>query len=258
MSEEKYDLVFRGQLAKSVERQTAVRNIAQLFKVDIARAEALFSGKTTVLKRGLDLDTANKYRVTIKKAGALVEVVLDQNTRQKPASEAAAGSSIQQPVEEVKTGTQFETQTLSTSELTTTVGVYPDGAPARQIAPEDVPQVPDLGLEPVGADVLKESERALEQAVAVDISGISLKEPEGKLLNDDEYEKFVPAAIDTDALDLAPVGADVLKPEERTRNEAPEIDLSSLSLGEEGENLAPPKPAPPPPPDTSKISLAED
>lgn len=43
----------------------------------------------------------------------------------------------------------------------------------------------------------------------------------------------------TAKLDLAPVGADVLKPEERVQHSPPDMDLGHLSVGEVGERLAP-------------------
>lgn len=75
---EKYDLVFSGQVVKGVDLAVAKKNIGQLFKLDAKKVEALFSGKKVVLKRGLNMDAAGKYRVAIKKAGALVELVMQQ------------------------------------------------------------------------------------------------------------------------------------------------------------------------------------
>lgn len=271
MSDERYDLVFRGQLVKSVELSTAVRNLGQLFKIDPEKAKGLFSGKTTVLRRNLDADTANKYRVAIKKAGAIAELqlIVPEKPEPKPASvppaksqgravfgakdiEPVAASANKQNVAAPPSHVKDRSAIEDESGLTTSVGVF--AAPRPQ---PELPPVPDFGIAPVGEDLLKASEKRAIPAVSIDTSELSIKEAEGNLLNEDEYEEFVPLPIDAEAFDIAPAGADLLKPEERKKEVVTEVDTSSLSVGKLGQNLAPPKAAAPPPPDTSGLKLAE-
>lgn len=75
MSEERFDLVFGGELVRGADPAQARKNIGNLFKITEAKVEALFSGKPVTLKKGLDFATANKYLVAIKKAGCRVDVV---------------------------------------------------------------------------------------------------------------------------------------------------------------------------------------
>jgi hypothetical protein len=65
------------------------------------------------------------------------------------------------------------------------------------------------------------------------------------------------AEQNTPDFDLAPVGADVLRPEERTETEALEIDTSALSLADTGERLSALTPAAPAAPDTDHLSMGE-
>lgn len=272
MSEERFNLVFKGQLAKSADMNTTVRNLAQLFKIDSQKAKALFGGQITILKRDLDMDTANKYRAAIKKAGAIAELQIAENPKlaaagPKPAvvapKSAFPGKAVfgaREPGSSQPASTPAQTFTSqnrpstddSDSGLTTTVGVFGAARPE----PADI-AVPDYGVAPPGEDLLRAEEKSRITEARIDTSSLSLKENEGNLLNDDEYEEFVALPVDVDAFDIAPPGADVLKPEERKKEMVTEVDTSGLSLGKLGENLAPPKPAAPSPPDTSDISLAD-
>lgn len=231
MSKESYDLVFKGQLVKSVGKSTAVRNLANLFKIEISKAEALFGGKATILKRNLDFDTASKYRVAIKKAGALVELL---------------------PCEAAAIPTAAETSSeLGLMDLEDYTSKRLNPGQVRQVA------VPDLGLLPVGSNLLSDSEKAKVAAVEVDTSSISLRGSEGNLLDDDEYKTFVAKEVNVDAFEVSPPGADVLKPEERAAVVPVEVDTRQLKVVEQG-NLAPAKPSAPPFPDVSKITLVKD
>ncbi len=266
MSDERYDLVFKGQLAKSFELTTAVKNLAQLFKIDPLKVKAMFDGRTTVLKRNLDMETATKYRVAIKKAGALVELeAVKEAAEPKPRaqkesqSEGKAVFGAREPSSDLSPAVAEQAVKVDTSNtqiektgLTTSAGVFSDPRPE----PVEI-AIPDFDIAPVGEDLLKPSEKPPAEKVEIDTSSLSIKEAEGNLLEDDEYEEIVPLPFDASAFDLAPVGADVLKPEERNVVAEVEVDISSLSVDDSGGNLAPPKPAAPPPPDTSGLKLAD-
>jgi|GEM_PF-281459 len=271
--DEKYNLIFRGVLAKSVEPAEAKRNLGQLFKIDSAKVEALFAGKPVVLKRGLTLDVATKYRVAIKKAGALVDVEMQTSTPAKPAGKAAfavpaAESTADKSLGAIPgAGTDLGaipgTSPASVPQVTTTIepadGEAPAAVPVTE--PSPLPHVEELGAEftlaPVGADLLKPEEHSQVAAVVVDTSGLSIKAASGNLLEPTEYRQDDALALDLSGFDLAEAGADVLKPEERKTVEPVEVDITAISLAEPGGNLASPKPAPPPAPDVSGISLED-
>ncbi|VUD53252.1 hypothetical protein TDB9533_01797 [Thalassocella blandensis] len=239
MSEELYDIVFKGDLVKSVDPATAKQNVGKLFKMDGAKLDALFSGKTIVLKRGLDFDTASKYRVAIKKAGAVVNLQAQQDSTPKPKPSQGKAVFGEQP-------SQASQQPVSAT----------PSAPAVQqnSAAEDDAA---FTIAPVGSDMIEAKDRPRVAAVQVDVAGISLKEGGGDLLEDNEKRRYEDAQIDTSALDVAPVGADVLTVSERKKVEAVEVDVSALNIAEPGSRLSDPSPEPPPAPDVSRIQLAD-
>lgn len=70
MDEPRYKIVFDGTLMPQTPLETAKENLARLFKSDLARIEALFSGQLVVLKRDLSEGEADKYLQALHNAGA--------------------------------------------------------------------------------------------------------------------------------------------------------------------------------------------
>lgn len=70
MDETRFKIVFDGAVLPSTPLDTVKENLARLFKSDLARIEALFSGQLVVLKRGLSSDEADKYLQVLHSAGA--------------------------------------------------------------------------------------------------------------------------------------------------------------------------------------------
>lgn len=77
-----YEIVFSGQLIPGAQLERVQANLGKLFHSDAQRLELLFSGRRLVLKNNLDVEAAEKYRSTLERAGALVEVLpmLSSNT----------------------------------------------------------------------------------------------------------------------------------------------------------------------------------
>lgn len=262
MSEEKYDLVFKGQLVKTVELDVAKRNLSALFKISPEKTEALFSGKPVVLKRNLDADVANKYRVAIKKAGALVDVVLSappvKNQPERPRGKAVFGARDLDQAEAEETKPVADTIEYTAPEKpAATANPEAQHRPEKQVR-RDNAAASSLSLAPPGADVLSESERPTVETPDIDVSGYTLKPEGGTLLNPDEYPADLPFAMEITDIDIAPVGADVLTEAERKPEVEAHVDTSGLSLGEPGAMLSQPKPEPPRAPDVSNLSLVDD
>jgi uncharacterized protein YbjQ (UPF0145 family) len=68
---ERFNVIFKGELLPGVEPSAARKTVAQLLKVDAAKAQQLFSGQSTVLRRDVDRDTAEKIQRALKNAGAV-------------------------------------------------------------------------------------------------------------------------------------------------------------------------------------------
>jgi hypothetical protein len=71
-----YEIVFSGQLIAGAQLERVQANLGKLFQADAQRLALLFSGRRLVLKNNLDATAAEKYRSTLERAGALVEVVV--------------------------------------------------------------------------------------------------------------------------------------------------------------------------------------
>lgn len=71
---ERYEIVFAGELVPGAEADLVKANLAKLFQADAQRIALLFSGRRLVIKNNLDAAAAQKYRSTLERAGARVEV----------------------------------------------------------------------------------------------------------------------------------------------------------------------------------------
>ena len=74
MSEQRYKLVFHGQLAYGFEPEEVKENLQKFCRFDRARVERLFATRAAVLKSGLTLAEARRYQEALEKSGALVSV----------------------------------------------------------------------------------------------------------------------------------------------------------------------------------------
>jgi hypothetical protein len=127
-----YEIVFCGQLVPGAQLERVQANLGKLFQSDAQRLELLFSGRRLVLKNNLDSVAAEKYRSTLERAGALVEVQLMAPRDVAPGPD---------PVSEMPANVQ--------------------SSPGRlHVAPRDVymaafslVDAPDLGLREVGSDM---------------------------------------------------------------------------------------------------------
>jgi len=234
MAEELYDIVFKGELVRSFDLDTVKKNISQLFKLQGPKLEALFTGRSIVLKRNLNFENASKYRVAIKKAGARVDLVEVKDSDEQCTAPTAPSGQLSDSAPGEATATQAEEQQVSASEI----------------------ERYSMTLAPVGTDVLTGAERPQMEEVDIDVSTISLKAQEGDLLDDSEKRADESLGVmDLGEFDLAPEGEDLLRESERKKVDAISVDIHSLALVEPGERLSEPALAPPDPPDASHLSL---
>ncbi|WP_316348045.1 rhomboid family intramembrane serine protease [Desulfuromonas acetoxidans] len=76
MSDPLYNITFQGKLLYGYEQDEVRNNLAKLTKFDEQMLNRLFSGEKVVLKKELDLATAERYKEVLDKTGARCEVVL--------------------------------------------------------------------------------------------------------------------------------------------------------------------------------------
>lgn len=279
-----YNLIFQGEIVAGASLEEVKANVARLFKADAAKTAALFSGKTIVIKRNLDSDSAKKYLAVLKKAGALVKAVkvetqISSDTgEQKPEPAQTPEQSQETPSSEPSSSTKLSSGLAS---------LISYNQPVRNDDAEDITEEEGLQLAPLGAYIpnlhndndtiiipdlshltmseaesgsLEEFAQKPEPAALPDISELSMS-----AANEGSLEEFAtrpePIPIpDTSMLDIAeqddtPLSSQSTKPEPVA---VPDISQLSMSAAQEGslEGLEP-KPEPVAVPDISHLSMEE-
>ncbi|TWC28276.1 hypothetical protein FBY03_1388 [Pseudomonas sp. SJZ079] len=154
-----YEIAFAGQLVPGAQLDQVKANLAKLFQADAQRIAMLFSGRRIVIKNNLDAAGAEKYRVTLARAGALIEVlampvvVEEVELAPPPAMPVPAQAGVQ-PSESVPAG-----------RLT----VVPRDEYMAAFAEVDAP---DFGIAPLGDDL--QDDKPEPQAPPLDLSQFSL------------------------------------------------------------------------------------
>lgn len=218
MQQEQYDLVFVGELAKGFELAQVKRNLQSLFRLDSTKIDKLFSGREVTLKKGVSLEAANNYRVAMKKAGALINLV----------QSSSSDSSVP----------DTRTPPTSTPTPTSNVETLLGAQPARPAEVRASIEAPDYDIANLGTELLEPHERPRTAPVSVDISALSINEPTGNLVDPHELTRPAEVSVAVPELDLAPPGSDVLKESERKKVAAVTVDLSGLSVAEPGTRLS--------------------
>lgn len=164
----RYEIAFSAQLVSGAQLALVKANVAKLFQADEQRLALLFSGRRIVIKSNLDAAGAEKYRSTLERAGAVVDVVC-----------------IDDEIEEI-------VLTAPPAEVSAPAAATPVAAPAPtavssptgrlQVAPRDEymaafaeVDAPDFGIAPLGDDVQDEKPQAA--APVLDLSQFSLAPP---------------------------------------------------------------------------------
>lgn len=157
----RYEIAFSGQLVPGAQLELVKANMAKLFQADAQRIAQLFSGRRIVIKNNLDAAAAEKYRSTLERAGARVEVI-----------------DMDMPIEEVELAPPPPAEPAPAAPA---AAVASGGATAGrlQVAPRDEymaafseVDAPDFGIAPVGADLQDAKPDA--EAPRVDLSQFSL------------------------------------------------------------------------------------
>ena len=262
MTDELFNVVFRGEILPGHNLADVKARFAQLFKMDAAKAEGFFSGKSLALKANCDRATADKFQAVLTQAGAAVEI--RSAAAQQPAPPAA--------------------QAAPTVPIASTAPPAPAAAPVAAPAATAVPQDP-WSLSAAGSNLLRADENKAPTPVEVNISHLQVVKP--KLFSDDPEEPlepprpvvqskvdlsalqlaavgedlvpqqvFIPRDIDLSELSLDAVGADVLREDERQTFAPANIDTSGVDIAPVGSDMGQVKPPPAPlAPSTDHISL---
>lgn len=207
MSAETFDIVFRGDIAFGQNLAEVKSRLQQLFKIDAAKVDALFTGKPIVLKRALDAASAEKYRDVLTKAGALIEIAPSKPVDAQPAPAPKVAAA---PAPENK-------------------------APENSV--NDAPMTGQWTLAPVGSLLMPTSARLAPVNRHFDLSVFSLRAVGGNLLDKTEVPAVAAAVVSIPEYKVADVGANLIEAAEKNDLPLLEIDVEDWGLSEPGEPL---------------------
>ncbi|MBS7661430.1 hypothetical protein I0D00_05635 [Pseudomonas lalucatii] len=159
-----YEIAFAGQLVQGAQLESVKANLAKLFQADAQRIALLFSGRRIVIKSNLDAAGAEKYRATLERAGAVVEVTAVPSLA--PAGEVTAPAGVAVPSSRPPAA-QGQVQAAPGR-----LKVLPRDEYMAAFAEVDAP---DFGIAPLGDDL--QDDKPQPQAPALDLSQLSLAPP---------------------------------------------------------------------------------
>lgn len=164
MSEQRYSVIFRGDLVPGYTVTDVKANMARLFKAGPDTVEKLFSGRPLAIKKGLSKAQAEQMQAALAKIGAQSALKLEG---EPPAPTVPAPAAGAEPI----SGSQ---PTAPQSPLQTDWSIAPmEGNLVKEHEREKKDAVPvrvdHLSLKPAAGNLVEEGERSRPQAVAVDV-----------------------------------------------------------------------------------------
>ncbi len=202
MSFDKYDLFFSGQIMEGLDMAEVRTRVGKIFGATEEQLNRLFSGDPIPIKKGVDMDTAVKYRVTLREAGALIDVVPTRSPPTRSPGRPATGGSPAAPAENA-----------------------PAAAPAGATAVHE--EGAQMTLAPPRTGTLEDCTPETPPADLPDISGLDLA-AEGEPLA--AQETVSAPQIDTSGLELFPANTGDLKDCQQESPPLPLPDISDLRL----------------------------
>jgi len=193
MSDELFEVAFSGQINEGADLEQVKAKVGAMFKADATKLAHLFSGKRMVIKKNIDLATANKYKSALNNAGAVCEI--------KSLSEVP----VKQVVEPAP----------AKSEAVKSEAMKPETAKSesRPAVSGDIPAAPQTDPLGIGADDISELSAALA--------------PVGSDMQD-EIKEVAEPSLDLAGLDMAPPGSDL--GQVKKDDAPPPPDTNGLSL----------------------------
>jgi hypothetical protein len=166
MPSQTYDIVFSGQLIEGNDLAAARHKIGTLFKANDNQLDRLFSGKPVTIKTGVDDETATKYRVAFRNAGALVDI--------KPSAD---------PSNSLRSDLSPQNEHESLTLLPANTGSLIDCA--KEVTPQPIPDISFMSLASAGA-VIDESPEP--EPAEIDTSNLSVSPANSGTLEDCKKE----------------------------------------------------------------------
>ena len=200
MIDGKFDVVFRGQIIKSMELVEVKANLAQLFKSSPEAIEKLFSGEEAVIKKSLDYATAMKYQSAIKKTGALALI-----------------KEVEEPVVKLQANPNAKRASFGASNNTDEVADVRSTAEQVTETSQSKPQI--VNVESSSSTIIKDVVSNSED------NDLILADVGSQIMPDKVYEK---RDVDTSEFSLAAVGERIMPKKVAEIHQQPTIDHLSL------------------------------
>jgi hypothetical protein len=118
MKEQKYRIIFKGEILPNANLEEVKQKLVAFYKVDIKEIESLFSGKNFVLKENVNLDAAQNYMYQLEQAGALCELVeMETESKKGPIATATTDKTPQTTAAEKEIEIEKQVQEQTQDEL---------------------------------------------------------------------------------------------------------------------------------------------
>lgn len=248
-----YDIIFRGDIMPGHQLPNVKAKLAQLFKADEQKINALFAGAAVPLKKNLEKVSAEKYQAVLRQAGADVQISPAGKVTAKAGRSPAIQRKSRQGSASGRPEAAEKPMTMQERLAQQTVETAKAEESSAKVAIEEAPA---FTLAPVGADLLESSEKAVEPVVNIDVSQFDLKPQEGNLVESAELEREDAVVVELQDYGLSELGDDLLQDDEREVIAVAVVNALDVDLAPTGSELGQIKKAPPPPaPDTSSITL---
>ncbi len=175
-----YDIFFSGEIIDGNDPQETRRQVGNIFKIGEEQLDQLFSGKAVRIKANVDEETASRYRVAFRDAGALIEIRPSQSEGSADTSGADAAESL--TLLPANTGSledcapKIEPQPLpDISHMTlASAGATLDESPDPE--PPEI-NTDNLSVEPANTGSLEDCKKEVEPYPIPDISHLDIDKP---------------------------------------------------------------------------------
>lgn len=166
MPRQTYDVIFSGKLMEGASPEKTKQQISHIFKINDNQLNKLFSGKPVTIKSDVDEETAAKYRVAFRKAGALIDI--------KPSASSSYNSNKTSPKDTLTEETLDELTLLPPN-----TGSLIDCA--KSVTPQPIPDISNISLASPGTIL---DETPPPEPAEIDTSTLSVNPPNSGTLED--------------------------------------------------------------------------
>ncbi len=248
--DEKFDVVFSGQIANGFIIDDVKQKLSQLFKIDSTKVDKLFQAESVVLKKSLSESAALQYQKVLLQNGMVVS--LKSQSKPKVAvksdnsgfDDLGTYSSTLSPTD-AKTSVKTNAEYNKADNVVESSESSPDtedldewqiakvGARLSEQTKKVSPNIPDsdLTLAPQDGDLLRAEEKAKPVVTEVNpLDDVSLSAIGDDLLKASEKIEIPEVSVNTDHLSVSEAAGDLLKPEEKKIIAPKDIDTSAIQL----------------------------